>query len=482
MYYDKTTPWERLPKYLHFDELQDPVLVIHDFFSSGELKDHRKDLKKWLFYVVNEQCYVDKRHGAGSLIFVYDLNLKLIEALFLLSDVYSGKQGKGTMSAEVLEQAKQQGITFPKNLSRKELLSPCKAINKCFRKMDIQQYRSSLHEWLRVALYYRAADESLPAGEILTVYHNLLRLYSAAWLIYQRDDKVLALDTTKNGSGSVSDQREKVYLIRDINPSPTTAEKLGLDEIKKIMLRLFPTVQLISYLGSHSDPFTFYLLVLIADDEKIPEHEISNKLEDNCRYLANVLTIVHKANSARTGVANGQRFWNKVLANGFLLYRADELDLPEPVVVDRSALLERARFHWDRWGEQGKIFLEGAELYRAAGNNRLAAFMLHQCVESILKALIQAILGYRVQMHNLSRLLRLSLLFTDDLKQVFGLESVEGQQLFTLLQASYSQSRYNAKFDPDAESVGLLAERVGTFCKAGEELLQQYMTGLDSHR
>ena len=88
----------------------------------------------------------------------------------------------------------------------------------------------------------------------------------------------------------------------------------------------------------------------------------------------------------------------------------------------------------------------------------------------VLKAIIQAILGYRAQMHNLSRLLRLSLLFSDELKNVFDINAAEGAQIFTLLQNAYSQSRYNSSFEPDGESVRILAKRVNFFYSTAESI------------
>ena len=78
------------------------------------------------------------------------------------------------------------------------------------------------------------------------------------------------------------------------------------------------------------------------------------------------------------------------------------LILPEHQEITKEVLLERAKFNWERWGKQGSEFLRGAELYRADNNFRLTAFLLHQSVESVLKAIIQAVIGYRVQIHNLS--------------------------------------------------------------------------------
>jgi HEPN domain-containing protein len=116
-----------------------------------------------------------------------------------------------------------------------------------------------------------------------------------------------------------------------------------------------------------------------------------------------------------------------------------------------------------------------AQNYRTNNNFRLAAFLLHQSVESVLKAIIQAVIGYRVQMHNLSRLLRLSLLFTDELKEVFELNTTEGAQLYQLLQNAYSQSRYSSSFDPDGDLVRILSKQVTKFNKVAERIYKQYI-------
>jgi HEPN domain-containing protein len=250
---------------------------------------------------------------------------------------------------------------------------------------------------------------------------------------------------------------------------------LALEEIKNLIVKRCPQVQMIIHLGTQLKPFTFYLLILISDDEKTPEHEISNKIEDNCQYLTNVHAIVHKANRAKEALNIGRRFWSTVMEKGFVLYQSSELILPGHQEIAKEVLLERAKFNWERWGKQGNEFLRGAELYRADNNFRLAAFLLHQSVESVLKAIIQAVIGYRVQMHNLSRLLRLTLLFTDELKDVFEFNTSEGAQLYQLLQNAYSQSRYSSSFDPDGDSVRILSKQVTKFNKVAERIYKQYI-------
>jgi HEPN domain-containing protein len=373
-----------------------------------------------------------------------------------------------------LAEEKEQWAYYPDNLSVEEQLDPYKAVKKVFKKIKPQGYRDQLHEWSHVALYYKADVESLYAGEVIAVYENLIKLYSAAWLIYQRESGRAELERSILQISTMDISIEAIVL-RSIQPEPSAAEKLALTELKNLILKCCPQVQMIIHLGTHPRPFIFYLLILTCDEDKAQEHEISNKIEDNCQYLAHVHAIVHKVAGAKEALNMGRRFWSTVIKKGFVVYQSPELILPACQQISKEVLLERAKFNWERWGKQGSEFLKGAALYQADSNFRLTAFLLHQSVESVLKAIIQAVIGYRVQMHNLSRLLRLSLLFTDELKAVFELDTIEGAQCYQLLQNAYSQSRYSITFDPDGDSVKTLSKQVTKFNQIAERVYQQYI-------
>jgi HEPN domain-containing protein len=469
-------PWEHYPKTLRHDEIVNPMVVVADFFSADSVKGHGKRLKEWRYYVVNDEHYDEKRHGPGTLLFVYDLNLKILEAMYLLllNDKKFSYRKEELAEAQLAEE-KEQWEYYPKNLSLKEQLNPYKAVKKVFKKIKPQGYRDYLHEWLHAAFYNKADNEGLYAGEIIAVYENLLKLYAAAWLVYQREGSKPQLKRSELESSFLVEPSNEPIKLRAINPVPSAAEKLALEELKKLIVEKCPQVQMIIHLGIHPEPYIFYLLILIDDEEKIQEHHISNKIEDICRYLANVHAIVHKANSAKEALNIGRRFWPTVMDKGFIVYQAPDLLLPQHQQITKEVLLERAKFNWERWGIQGGEFLKGAERYRADDNFRLAAFLLHQSVESVLKAIIQAVIGYRVQMHNLTRLLRLTLLFADELKDVFELDTKEGANLYALLQTAYSQSRYTSTFDPDEASVRILSKQVKKFNHTAERIYKQFI-------
>ena len=481
MYLGNYAPWDHYPKTLTQEEIRNPLIVLTDFFSANRLTGHGIALKNWRDHVVSDEFFNDEKDGPGALLFFYDLNLKLLESTYLLLLEYRENRWRiKEFPEEQLIVEKQTWEYFPDNLTTAQLLYPFLAVEIVFEKINSQMYRDYLHDWVHYALYTEPIDESISPGEVITVYENLLILYSAAWLIHQRKSDNMKSKTEIAKDKEIKDL-EQTTGISSINPNPTPAEKLGLNAIRELVLRKLPLVEMIIHLGTRPDPYTFYLLILIKEECRKPEGEVRNKVEDICKSLTNIHAIVHKTSSAKSGISAGNRFWNAAFSKGNILYQAAGLQLPEPVVLSEQVLSERALFHWQRWGSQGKGFLEGAEIYRNKKDYRLTVFMLHQAAESTLKAIIQAILGYRVQMHNLSLLLRLSLLITGELKATLKLDSSSGIQQFFLLQDRYSKSRYSnsSSFDPDKEAAEGLFNTITELYKIAEKTCKEFISSLE---
>src|ERR1700753_1312451 len=165
MYYRNYAPWEHYPKTLAYEEIMDPLSVIEDFFSCDTIKGHCRRLREWRYYAINDKYYNDERGGPGPLLFIYDMNLKLLEAVHLLFCDYQNNYFlRRKPSDEQLQTGKANWAYFPKNLSRKELLEPYKAVKKVFKQMGPQHYRDCLHEWLHSALYRKPDFEGLNAN------------------------------------------------------------------------------------------------------------------------------------------------------------------------------------------------------------------------------------------------------------------------------------------------------------------------------
>lgn len=488
MYIGPYTPWEHYPKLLRYDEVQHPLDVVEDFFNVSDLEGHRKLLKEWRDFVIAERYYAHKCFGPGSLLFTHEVNLKLLEASYLLSLNHEHHWPRPEpISEEDLAEERAEWEEQPENLAHKELLNPYKAIKKVFKKpYSLPAYRDHLAEWLTYALSIKTNEEEIRAHEFIPVYENLLKLYDAAWLIRLRAKKASKqqkpLTTTDEEDNRNSQVNNAVTLkepIKEIAPDLTAASKLGLDEVVDLITKKITGVRSIILLGTHPSPYTYYLVVLLDDSERVAEHEVGNRIEDLCRPLVSVITIVHKVSVARQAIPSGSRFWNNTLSKGLVVYQVPEFSMPAFHLLPRETFVEKSIVDWERWGVQGKEFMKGAKYYIDNGNYTLGAFMLHQAAESALIAIIKAVTGYRFSAHNLSRMIRMTLLFTEELKNVFELNTTEGSQVFNLLQVAYSEARYRGSFVADEELVRQLLPKVELFLATTQAVYEAFVDDPD---
>jgi HEPN domain-containing protein len=410
-----------------------------------------------------------------------------MEAMFLLWHEHRNISYRyKPVTAEQLTKEKSAWEYFPANINEEQLANPYLIIQKFFEKYSLAVYRDHLYEWLDMALSRTEnRDPDLDAEEVITVYENMLELYAAAWMISQRHSDrphlnknqadALVLEKSPvpepaekeslehfNIAEQVKHQmpKNRSELLQPLYPEPSPACALGLQKLREKILERYANVQLIIYLGCHPEPFTYYLLLLVSEEEKTEEGHLSTNIENHLQSLAHTYIILHKASSAKSAVDQGSRFWNEALSKGLMVYSSDDLPVIEAKPVSQNILLERAQFHWNLWGNQGEELLKGAAFFYESGNYRQAASLLHRATETILKGIIQAVLGYRIQMHNLARLLRLTLLFTDSLQAVFELHTQAGSEMFEFLKTAYAQAHYNNNFKPDETIIKLLLEQV----------------------
>ncbi|MEN0055425.1 MAG: hypothetical protein AAGC65_17245 [Mucilaginibacter sp.] len=188
MYCGIYAPWDHVPKFLRYAEVMNPLVPVMYFFDANDVEGHEEKLKTWRHFVVTDAYFNDARFGPGSLIFDYEQNVRLVEALYLLSlDRDDAPNKVNQITEEQLATERAEWVWFPVELTEKELLDPYVPIKAAFEELQLQQFRDHLSEWLNAALSIDAVDEYMSAGEIIMVYDHLKKMYSAAWLIFQRD-------------------------------------------------------------------------------------------------------------------------------------------------------------------------------------------------------------------------------------------------------------------------------------------------------
>ena len=185
------------------------------------------------------------------------------------------------------------------------------------------------------------------------------------------------------------------------------------------------------------------LLVLIDDLQGLPEHEWQDRIEQRCKPVSNVLTIVMRTGRFAEWLEQGHRFADRIVRGLTPEYSCGTIDLSPTGAVSPDPKADEA--HSMAGLNRSREFLAGAELYRLRKQNTMAAFMLHQAAEQALCTLIKTGTGWHTRTHNLERLLRFGSMVAPEIAEIFG-SGEEQRRLLKLLQLAYSDSRYASDY------------------------------------
>jgi hypothetical protein len=85
--------WELKPRKLSREEMENPMLVIHDFFSYGHLPEIRYQLWDLLkTAVTGNYCKLLTRRERSDMVYFYERLEKVIEAIHLLSQMQKERE------------------------------------------------------------------------------------------------------------------------------------------------------------------------------------------------------------------------------------------------------------------------------------------------------------------------------------------------------------------------------------------------------
>lgn len=171
-------------------------------------------------------------------------------------------------------------------------------------------------------------------------------------------------------------------------------------------------------------------------------------------------TIVMEAPVFKDRAMHADRFANTILQQAECLYSIADMPYPGIAIaeaVDANELEPVLSAGINKAGE----FLAGAELYRLRKQYSLSAFMLHQSAEQSLLSLLSVTMGFRVNTHNVERLLRYGSFLAGALATLFKFHREEDKRLIRLLQKAYIDTRYKEAYKISNDELACLTEKVG---------------------
>ncbi|ULT44586.1 HEPN domain-containing protein [Niabella defluvii] len=183
------------------------------------------------------------------------------------------------------------------------------------------------------------------------------------------------------------------------------------------------------------------LLVLLPDLANKEPHQWQDQLEQHCGALLPVTTLVLCTAGFTAWLRSGHPFALHVWRQAPVLYDADNMQIeivPELVAPVNSKEIIKEGL------SKAREFLAGAELYRLRQQYKMAAFMLHQCVEQALQALLKAGTGYHTHTHNIERLLQLCCLVVAPIGWLISASYRSGQMLVApVAESLYQRALYS---------------------------------------
>jgi HEPN domain-containing protein len=471
--------WDFYPLNLTPEQVSNPLSVISTFFDNDSLPGHLETLRNWCFAVLKPGYFRNEKGSPSGLLYFHKLTISLIEAVYLVKDLSEKPVVSATASQLAFEQ--QEWSSYPSLLSKEQQLNPYLVIDDFFSQYSLPQYREQLYDWLEFGLSIKAGSEFIDAADLINIQENLQKLFGAAWLILQRSAAKPSLKNADNKSKLITTVLEKsttpktatnLRPLYELNNNMADMQAALIKKVVTVITHKVDSVQAVLYLGA-APSGKLYLLVLMANDEKRQAQEIAGMIEDSCKELATIIALVHHASALYTALKRGNVFFNNALVRQ-AVYLSGDLLLP--VVMPFSSVRStESLFKWQHWIRQANDFFNGAEYHLLNGADNAALFCLHQSVECILVALVRGILGYDINNHNLSRLLAITEMFTNDLTAVFNLADAQSLPLFNELKQAYVNVRYKDGYEANKDDVVALMRVVRLLLTRGEQIYEKHV-------
>lgn len=224
---------------------------------------------------------------------------------------------------------------------------------------------------------------------------------------------------------------------------------------------------------------SYCLLIIPAENEKIADIALQQRLEEDIKTIASVTILVHRMPEVNVALQNGSSFFSTIYKKGKLLHDSEK----EPFIVPAKGtdigkrITKREKF-WDQWHLLSHNFFKGAGFYQEQQFNNLAIFMLHQSLQHCYSGMLRVLTGYRSNSNSLRRLLRL----VDNILPEFSFSSLkqtpENARLSGLLMKGFSDARYNDKFDVSTAELQILMGRVDKIIKQANITCLEHLNNL----
>lgn len=211
--------------------------------------------------------------------------------------------------------------------------------------------------------------------------------------------------------------------------------------------------------------FSDFDILIVVDHEDLTDSEIWDAAlwrttPGVSRLRTPISFIVHSLDDVNNQLERGRSFFADILREGVLLHDTRGVKFAKPAELTPKIALAEAEAHFEEWFASAAGFQKVARFCVSEGENKLAAFNLHQATEHLYHCVLLVLTLYSPKSHNLVFLRRRCEPLDDRLQTAFPHDTKFERRCFELLRAAYVKARYSKHYKITAEELAWLTERV----------------------
>lgn len=237
--------------------------------------------------------------------------------------------------------------------------------------------------------------------------------------------------------------------------------------------------------GVHTSYQSDYdILVVVTGQTKYVErklHRITNKYHDLFadRRHAFPQFIVEHINTVNRNLEVSQYFFTDIVKEGIMLYDSGKCNLAKPRKLSFKEIRDIAQKEFDGLYPYACNFFDLVKICLSKGQNKEAAFLLHQVCEKLYNCILMVFTNYRPKNHRIQDLRGMVKRFSMELAAVFPQNTDAEKVCFDLLCRSYIEARYNNDFSISKEQLEYLISRVDILKDITERLCKEKIAEYD---
>jgi predicted nucleotidyltransferase/HEPN domain-containing protein len=170
--------------------------------------------------------------------------------------------------------------------------------------------------------------------------------------------------------------------------------------------------------------------------------------------------IVHSLDEVNQALGRGEYFWVDIARDGIALYELPCHPLATPMPLTPVDAYEMARGYFENWLRKVDSGLKLAAFAVAEGENKDAAFLLHQATERAYICFLLVRTLYFPRSHNIKFLRSLSEDKEPQLVAAWPREARLDRRRFELVKRAYVEARYSDSYEIGTDDLSVIASSV----------------------